>query len=104
MRTTTLTAVAAIVQADPPKNRVDRDTLLRTLGFIEEPAKEQPAEKLLSFGDAAKRIGRSKAVVHLLAKRGVLKKVLFPGGVRCAGVLASDVDRFLKSATGEAVA
>jgi hypothetical protein len=31
----------------------------------------------------------------MMARRGVLRKAKLPGGTRCAGVLASDLDRLL---------
>lgn len=104
MRSSTLVAIKAVFDSDPARSLADREIFLRTLGLTGGAKTDEPGEKILSFEDAAKRIGRTKATVHLLAKRGVLKKILFPGSTRCAGVLASDLDSFLKnSATQVAV-
>ena len=95
MKTTTLTAMRAIYDSDPARTRADRELLLKTLGLMDGAEAARPAEKLVAFEEAAKRLNRTTRTVHLLARRGVLRKAKMPGGVRCAGVLASDLDALL---------
>ena len=95
MKTSTLTALRAVYDSDPARTSDDRETLLRCFGLNGNDTTEPP-EKILTFAEAAKRLGRSKRSVHLLARRKALRKVTFPGGQRAAGVLASDLDKLLK--------
>ena len=95
MKTTTLTAMRAIYESDPARTRADRDLLMKTLGLTDNQEAARPADKLVAFEEAAKRLNRTTRTVHLLARRGVLRKARMPGGVRCAGVLASDLDALL---------
>ena len=95
MKTATLTAMRAIYDSDPARTRADRELLLKTLGLMDGAEAARPADKLVAFEEAAKRLNRTTRTVHLLARRGVLRKARMPGGVRCAGVLASDLDALL---------
>ena len=95
MKTATLTALRAIYDSDPARTRADREALLKTLGLTDGPEVARPVDKLVAFEEAAKRLNRTTRTVHLLARRGVLRKAKMPGGVRCAGVLASDLDALL---------
>ncbi|HNX36711.1 MAG TPA: hypothetical protein PKM57_18975 [Kiritimatiellia bacterium] len=95
MKTTTLTAMRAIYESDPARTRADRELLLKTLGLTDCQEAARPAEKLVAFEEAAKRLNRTTRTVHLLARRGVLRKARMPGCTRCAGVLASDLDTLL---------
>ncbi len=95
MKTTTLTAMRAIYESDPARTRADREALLKTLGLAESQEAARPAEKLVAFEEAAKRLNRTTRTVHLLARRGVLRKARMPGCTRCAGVLASDLEALL---------
>ncbi len=104
MKTATLTAMRAIYDSDPARTRADRELLLKTLGLIECQEMTRPADKLVAFEEAAKRLNRTTRTVHLLARRGVLRKAKMPGGVRCAGVLASDLDALLANMVEAGVA
>jgi hypothetical protein len=95
MKTTTLTAMRAIYDSDPARTRADRELLMKTLGLTDGAEAARPADKLVAFEEAAKRLNRTTRTVHLLARRGVLRKAKMPSGVRCAGVLASDLDALL---------
>ena len=95
MKTTTLTAMRAIYESDPARTRADRESLLKTLGLAEGCSAARQAEKLIGFEEAARRLNRTPRAVHLLARRGVLRKAKLPGGIRAAGVLASDLDALL---------
>ncbi len=95
MKTTTLTAMRAIYESDPARTRADKELLMKTLGLMDGVEAARPADKLVAFEEAAKRLNRTTRTVHLLARRGVLRKAKMPGGVRCAGVLASDLDALL---------
>jgi hypothetical protein len=92
MKSQTLVALAAILQSDPVRTERDRAELLKTLGVETGAA---PADRLLTFAQAAERLGRGVRIIHTLAARGALKKYTLPGGVRCAGVRASDIDALL---------
>jgi hypothetical protein len=92
MKNATLIALKAILESDPPRSEKDRVELLATLGVETGAA---PADRLLTFKQAAERLGRGVRIIHTLAARGALKKYTLPGGVRCAGVRASDIDALL---------
>ena len=94
MKSQTLVALAAILQSDPVRTERDRAELLKTLGVETGAA---PADRLLTMREAAARLGRGVRVIHTLAKRGALRKYTLPGGVRCAGVRASDIDALLSN-------
>ena len=87
----------AIYDSDPARTRGDTIQLLRTLGLEEEAivAEKKQPDRVISFREAAKRINRTPTTLHEIAKRGGFKKVLFPGGKRCAGIRESDVERLL---------
>lgn len=102
MKTTTLTAIAAILQADPPKSRADKETLTRAFGLNDTGAAAyQPADVMLTFEEAARRLGRKTKCIHALARRGVIRKAMMPGFSRASGVLASEIDRLLKNTVPE---
>ena len=104
MKTTTLTALRAVYDSDPCRTTEDRQTLIRCLGLTEAATTNEPADTVLDFAEAARRLGRSAKGVHQLARRGVIRKAKFPGFSRASGVLASEVERLLKSTgCGEAV-
>ena len=66
MKTTTLTAMRAIYESDPARTRADRELLLKTLGLTDCQEAARPAEKLVAFEEAAKRLNRTTRTVHLL--------------------------------------
>jgi hypothetical protein len=94
MKTATLTALRAILESDPIRSEKDRSELFRVLG-VESTTAPDASDRLLTFTQAAERLGRGVRIIHTLARRGALKKFVLPGGVRCAGVRASDIDRLL---------
>ena len=95
MKTATLTAMRAIYESDPARTRADREMLMKTLGLAEGQTEARPVERVVSFEEAARRLNRTPRSLHMMARRGVLRKAKLPGGTRCAGVLASDLDRLL---------
>jgi len=95
MKSATLVALKAIFDSDPARSCQDRETLLRTLGLTATGRVPDPSDRLVSFEDAARRLNRSPRSIHLLARRGVLRKAMLPGYKRCSGVLASDLDKLL---------
>ncbi|MEI7903181.1 MAG: hypothetical protein WCK89_23320 [bacterium] len=95
MKTTTLTALKAIYDSDPVRSRVDRETLLKTLGLSDGAAAAKPAARLIGFVEAAERLNRTPRAIHYLARKGVLRKAKMPGGIRAAGVLESDLEALL---------
>jgi hypothetical protein len=99
MKTQTLVALAAILQSDPIRSERDRVELLKTLGV---DVGAEPSDRLLTMREAGARLGRGARIVHTLARRGVLKKFCMPGGLRCAGVRASDIDKLLAGVEGGA--
>jgi hypothetical protein len=94
MKTSTLVALKAILESDPIRTERDRVELLKTLG-VEIATAPDAGDRLLTMREAAARLGRGVRVIHTLARRGALRKYTLPGGVRCAGVRASDIDALL---------
>lgn len=97
MRTATLTALRAIYEWDPVRNRADREVLIKLFGLDVVGDVKKPLDRVLSFSDAAARLHRTTRTVHLLVRRGVLRKARMPGSQRACGVLASDFDKLLES-------
>lgn len=97
MKTATLTALKAIYESDPARNSNEREALLKLLGVSIGTASNKPADRVLSFEDAADRLNRTTRTVHLMARRGVLRKAKMPGCQRACGLLASDFEKFLES-------
>jgi hypothetical protein len=93
MKSQTLVALAAILQADPIRSERDRAELLKTLGV--ETGAAPDGDRILTFAQAAERLGRGKRVLHTLARRGVIQKFTLPGFERSAGFRASDIDALL---------
>ena len=95
MKTSTLVAVKAIIECDPPRTHADLEDLLHALG-LDEGTKEKPAdERIVAFAEAAQRLACTKRTLHNIVLRGGLKKVRFPGSGKAHGFLASDIDSLL---------
>jgi hypothetical protein len=93
MKQSTLTALAAILEADPPRTNVEHERLASVLQLKANGARA--GDRLLTFEEAAARLGRKPRAIFHLARRGVIKKFRLPGSTRCAGVRASDIDALL---------
>jgi hypothetical protein len=93
MKQGTLTALAAILESDPPRSSADRHRLTRALQLA--PDATTQGDRLLTFSEAAARLGRGKRAIHHLARRGVIQKFKLPGCQRYAGVKLSDIDKLL---------
>src|SRR5690349_744354 len=95
MLETTISAVRAILKADPSITVPERNQLLTALR--NGPTKLLPAEalptehRLLRRSEAARRLGYSLRMVDRLAKDGLLPKHRLPGRKRCAGILERDL-------------
>ncbi len=97
MKHSTLVALMAIYDSDPARTSSDRETLQKLFGLSDSAVVSKPVERVISFVDAAKRLNRTTRTIHLLARRGVLRKARMPGCTRAAGVLVSDLDALLAS-------
>jgi hypothetical protein len=97
MKTATLVALKAILEADPVRTHADRDQLMRTLGLAEGPA-QVPPDRIIPIEEGAARLNRTKRSLHQLARRGVLKKFKMPGFSRACGIRESDMNRLLAGA------
>ena len=97
MKTATLVALKAILEADPVRTHADRDQLMRTLGLAEGGTQVQP-DRIIPIEEAAARLNRTKRSLHNLAKRGVLKKFKMPGFSRACGIRESDMNSLLAGA------
>ncbi len=99
MKRSTLVALKAIIDTDPPITRADKKTLLITLGLTDDQNQNvhDEGDRIVSFTEAARRLSCSKRSIHNFVKRGILSKVCFPGCTRARGFLASDVDALLKA-------
>lgn len=95
MKNSTLVALMAIHDSDPARTRSDRETLQKMFGLTDVAFVSKPVERVISFEEAAKRLNRTTRTVHLLARRGRLRKARMPGCTRCAGALTSDLDNLL---------
>lgn len=94
MKQSTVVAVSAIVNADPPRTAADKSELRRILGLADDGLPEA-GDRILTFAEAGRLIGRGKRSIHHLARRGVIQKFTLPGTKRAAGVLLSDIHRML---------
>lgn len=95
MKSSTLVAVRAIVQADAPRTQKDKDELLAALGLNGANGKQENADRIVSFDEASRRLSCSKRALHNWVSKGVIQKVKFPGATRARGFLASDIDALL---------
>ena len=93
MKQATLTALRAILESDPPRTGADHARLAGVLQLNAETT--APGDRLLTFREAAARLGRGPRAVHHLARRGVLSKFRMPGCQRFAGVRQSEIDKLL---------
>ncbi len=93
MLPSTREALAAIMRADPS---IDAATRAAVLKAGSAPATDRPpTDILLRVPQVAEILGRTPRSVHMLAQRGVLRKVTFPGSTRSAGFRRSDVERLI---------
>lgn len=98
MLNTTLEIIRSGLKADPTLTPDDRQRLLRVL-HAPAVAKTVPAIstefRLIRRAEVARRLSCCLRMVDKLAASGVLVKHKFPGRVRAAGFLASDVDKLI---------
>ncbi len=97
MKTATLVALKAILEADPVRTHADREQLMRTLGLAEGATQVQP-DRIIPIEEAAARLNRTKRSLRHLAQRGALKKFKLPGMSRACGVRESDLNALLQGA------
>ena len=93
MKQGTFVALAAIIESDPPRSHADRARLTAALHLNADAT--APGDRLLTFAEAAARLGRGPRAVHHLARRGVLSKFRMPGCQRFAGIRQSEIDKLL---------
>ncbi len=97
MKTATLVALKAILEADPVRTHADREQLTRALG-LEERGAAAPADRIIPLEEAAARLNRTKRSLHHLAERGLVKKFKIPGMSRACGIRESDLSSLLAGA------
>jgi hypothetical protein len=97
MKTATLVALKAILEADPVRTHADREQLMHTLGLAEGGTQAQP-DRIIPIEEAAKRLNRTKRSLHYLARKGALKKFKIPGFIRACGVRESDLNALIQGA------
>jgi hypothetical protein len=82
-----------VLRSDPTIGRTERQRILNRL--MAKPKKgedeTQPMDKILRRADVATMLGRSPKTVDNLAKKGILKRVVFPGNKKGAGFRYIDV-------------
>lgn len=102
MLPTTSAAVRSILAADPSLTPSDRAGILaglRNHGRPAEPTAPTPATnepRLIRRREAAARLGRSLRALDLLARQGILPRVILPGRVRGGGFRESDLVRLIE--------
>jgi hypothetical protein len=99
MLPTTVDAIRAILRADPTVTVDERSWILacvRSHGrqYRNQQAKP-PVKCMISTEEAAKRFGKSKRFVQLLADQGILHRVILPKHTRACGYYSEEVDRLL---------
>ncbi len=100
MLTSTRDAIGAILRTDPSITAAARAAFLQSLT---RPGTDRaPTDEILRVPEVARLLSRTPRGVHLLAQRGVLAKVTFPGSTRSAGFRRSDVERLLATGSGGA--
>ncbi|MCE9614261.1 MAG: hypothetical protein K8T26_08290 [Lentisphaerae bacterium] len=104
MLATTMTAMRALLSADPGLTPADRARIVASLRnhgntavAVQRPAMET---RILTRADVARRFNRTLRFVDHLAKAGTLRRVTLPGRKRACGFLAEEVERVM---TGEGV-
>lgn len=89
MKTSTLVAIKAILDADKPVSARDKETLRSTLLGDSEKAKP---DRLIRVKDAAARLGVCARSVLLYTRTGALTPIRLPGQKRVSGVSESSLN------------
>ena len=93
----TLNSVETILKGDQTITRADRREFLRLLAHGPDYHRRGTnGERLIRRQAAAARLGVSLRQVDNLAQRGVLKRIIFPGRRRGAGILESSLSAALQ--------
>lgn len=93
MKPGTLTALAAIIEADPPQTEADRN---RIVCLVTGAARTESGPRVLSRSEAAERLGVCVRVIDGMSAAGILPRVTLPGRRRAAGVRDVDVERIIE--------
>lgn len=93
MLSTTRDAARAILRSDPTITPAERQRLIALLSRpATEPTAQTPAPaRLVRRIEAATRLGVCCRAVDNYAKRGLLPRVMLPGGTRALGFRESDL-------------
>ena len=95
MKGSTLVAIKAVLESDPPRTAAERESLRRALGMEEGVKSGDAGDRIVTFAEAAQRLACTKRTLHNIVDRGGLKKVRLPGSGKAHGFLASDIDALL---------
>jgi hypothetical protein len=90
MKTSTLVAIKAILDADKPVSEKDKQTLRSTL--LGDSDKAKP-DRLVRIKDAASRLGVCAKSVLLYTRTGALTAIRLPGQIRVSGVTESSLNK-----------
>lgn len=91
MLPTTLTAIAAVLRADPSVSPDARTAMLTALKSGGAATAAAPTVRILKRSEVAARLGICTRSVDGLARTGALRRVKFPGRQRGAGYSERDV-------------
>ncbi len=92
MKPGTITAIAAIIRADPPATAREAKQLAALI-TPEDTRAAAAGPQIVTRQEAANLLRVSPRAIDLWAKEGVLKKVRLPGRVMALGFLKSDLDK-----------
>lgn len=93
----TVLGIITLVKGDP---KATAEGKRRIIDALTSPHADEPKpERVLTVGEVAARIGKTRKTVHLYCKMGLLKKAKFGAQSRASGILASSLDALLSGAT-----
>lgn len=95
MLTSTKTAAAAILAADPTIDAEGRKALLAALENAATGKITDAPPRIISRGQVAERVGRTPRTVDLWVRQKLIRKIRLPGQSRAVGFLAAEVDALL---------
>ena len=99
MLPSTIEALKAVLRTDQTVDPETRNKIIEGLRQPTTKTSEGDEDRILRSGEAARILGRSIRAVDRLARRGLIRKVTFPGSVRAAGYACRDVYRLAHPTT-----
>ena len=94
----TKTALVSVIRMDPTITEEMRKSALAILSGSSVPSRETfVSPRVVSRREAAIMIGLGPKRVDDFTRRGILKRVKFPGASRASGILCSSIEKAIEA-------